>query len=59
MVGHNNSIQFSLFVQRLLFTTKSETQSQNPQGRTGARKNSLLTGRNLEQDPAYREEPSC
>ena len=24
-----------------------------------ARKNSLLTGRNLEQDPAYREEPFC
>ena len=39
--------------------TEAETQSQNPQGSTVARKNSLLTGRNLEQDPAYREEPSC
>ena len=36
-----------------------ETQSQNPPVSTVPRKNSLLTGRNLEQDPAYREEPSC
>ena len=36
-----------------------ETQSQNPQVSTVARKNALLTGRNLEQDPAYREEPSA
>ena len=39
--------------------TESETQNQNPQVSTVARKNSLLTGRNLEQDPAYKEEPSC
>ena len=30
-----------------------------PQGSTVAKKNSLLTGRNLEQDPAHKEEPSC
>ena len=39
--------------------TESETQSRNPQVSTVARESSLLTGRNLEQDPAYREEPSC
>ena len=39
--------------------TEAETQSQNPQVSTVARKNSLLTGRNLELDLAYREEPSC
>ena len=57
--------QFS-FLCRAPFITKlslgeseSETQSQNPQVSTVARKNSLLTGRNLEQDPAHREEPSC
>ena len=38
--------------------SESETQSQNPQAST-ARENSLLTGRNLEQDLAYKEEPSC
>ena len=37
--------------------TESETQSVNPQVSTVAKKNSLLTGRNLEQDPAYKEEP--
>ena len=37
--------------------TELDTQSLNPQVSTVARKNSLLTGRNLEQDPAYREEP--
>ena len=30
--------------------TESETQSQNPQGSTVARKNSILTRRNVEQD---------
>ena len=39
--------------------TESETQSLNPQGSAVARKNSFLTGRNLNQDPAYKEEPSC
>ena len=37
--------------------TEAETQSRNPGGSTVARKNSLLTGRNLEQDPAYRVLP--
>ena len=35
--------------------TESETQSRNPQVSTRAWKNSPLTGRNLEQDPAYEE----
>ena len=39
--------------------TEAVYRSQNPQINTVERKNSLLTGRNLEQDPAYREEPSC
>ena len=59
-----NSIQFYLYsasynniVSRCF--TESDTQSQNPQVSTVARKNSHLTGRNLEQDLAYKEEPSC
>ena len=39
--------------------TEAESQRQNPQFRTAAMKNSLLTERNLEQDQAYKEEPSC
>ena len=39
--------------------TEAETQSQDPQLSTLARKNSLLTGRNLGQNQAYKEEPSC
>ena len=39
--------------------TESKTLSQNLKGSTVARKNSLLTGRNLEKDPACREGPSC
>ena len=39
--------------------TEAETQSQNLRLSTVARKSSLLTGRNLEQDPPYKEEPSC
>ena len=39
--------------------TKSETQSLDPQVSTAAMRKSLLTGRNLEQDPAYKEELSC
>ena len=59
-----HSIQFylySTFYNKIVSRcfTESKTQSQNPQVGTVARKNSLLTGRNLEQDPAYREEPSC
>lgn len=37
--------------------TEAETQSLNPGVSAGARKNSLLTGRNLEQ--AYKGEPPC
>ena len=59
-----SSIQFYLyssFYNKFVsgYFTESEIQSQNPQVSTAARKNSLLTGRNLEQDPAYKEEPSC
>ena len=39
--------------------TEAETQSQNLQVSTVARKKSFLTVRNYEQDPAYKEEPSC
>ena len=61
-----NSIKFnSVYFYRAFYNkivsrcfTESETQSQNPQVSRVAKKNSLLTGRNLEQDPAYREEPS-
>ena len=34
--------------------TEPETQSQNPQVSTVARKNCILTGRNLEQEPSCR-----
>ena len=37
---------------------KSKTQSLNPEVITVARKNSLLKERNLEQNPAHKEEPS-
>ena len=52
-----NSIQFyfySAFYNKIVSKcfTEWETQSQNPQVSTVARENSLLTGRNLEQDPA-------
>lgn len=60
------SIQFN-FIERAPYTTKlspgaqqrTETQSPNPQASTVARKNSLPKGKNLEQDEAYKEEPSC
>lgn len=37
--------------------TEAENQNLNHQVRTVARKNSLLPGGNLKQDPAYKEEP--
>lgn len=39
--------------------TEAERQSLDPQESTENRKNSLLTGRNLEQDLGSKEGPSC
>lgn len=39
--------------------TEAETQSLNPQVSTVARKDFLLSERNLEQDQVYKEEASC
>ena len=39
--------------------TEVETQSQNPPVSTGAENPLPLTGRNLQPDPADKEEPSC
>ena len=41
------------------FFTEAETQSLNTQVGTVAKENCPLTGRKLEQDLAYKQEPSC
>ena len=61
-----NLFQF-IFVYKELVTIKmfsgcfleAEPQSLNPQVTAVARKKSLLTARNREQDQVYKEEPSC
>ena len=64
---HLHSIQFNS-VEFYLYRTKknpkqnkqkNNTRSPDPHISTVARKNSLLTGRNLEQDQAHKEYPSC
>ena len=59
-----NSIQFylcSTFYDKIVSRCfpEAETQGPKPPGKHSGKENSLLTGRNLEQDPAYKQEPSC
>lgn len=64
---HQFSFQFSFYLYTFTIRivsrafTEAETQSPNPQVSRVARKKkkSLLTGINLGQDPAYKDEPSC